>query len=77
MEGYISKETHININKYKFYKLLEVHTCSTKCWICSCVPPDVAFVIAHAASFLVLNSAVAIICISAGNIFSFKTAYKI
>jgi hypothetical protein len=37
----------------------------------------VALVIAQAASFLVLNSAVAIILMSAGNIFSFKTAYEL
>ena len=38
--------------------------------ICSGVPPDVALVTAHAASFLVLNSALLSISISIGIIFA-------
>mmetsp|Transcript_17524 Transcript_17524/g.44513 ORF Transcript_17524/g.44513 Transcript_17524/m.44513 type:complete len:214 (+) Transcript_17524:601-1242(+) len=38
--------------------------CSTRCLIWSCVPPDVALLIAHAASFLMSNSAVASRCTS-------------
>lgn len=43
--------------------------------ICSGVPPDVAFVIAHAASFLVRNSAFCKISISTGKMFASMTAW--
>lgn len=43
--------------------------------ICSGVPPDVAFVMAHAASFLVRNSAFCKISISTGKMFASMTAW--
>ena len=45
--------------------------------ICSGEPPEVAFVIAHAASFLVLKSARPKISISTGKIFASITAWNI
>ena len=36
-----------------------MHPCSTRYLICWCVPPDVALEMAHAASFLMSNSACA------------------
>ena len=45
--------------------------------ICCAVPPDVALVIAHAASFLVLNSDLLRISTSIGTMLASITAWKV
>lgn len=44
--------------------------------ICSGVPPDVAFVMAHAASFLVLNSAFCRISMRTGKMLASITVWE-
>ncbi len=56
------------------------HATNSKSWttylICSCVPPDVALDIAHAASFLMSNSAVASKATSGGMMLASIIAWK-
>lgn len=72
--------TKVNINKTKLYsnsiknKALNVLCNYLTHFICSAVPPDVALVMAQAASFLVLNSALLRISTSIGMILLSITA---
>ena len=52
-----------------------MHPCCTRYLICSGEPPDVAFEIDHAASFLMSNSAVARSWTSGGMMFASITAW--
>ena len=60
-----------------FFCFINIHTQIHEYLICSGEPPDVAFVIAHAASFLVLKSARPRISINTGNMLASITACNI
>lgn len=65
--------------KYRYIGVFYIIICANRCvlyLICSGEPPDVAFVIAHAASFLVLKSAFPKISIRTGNMLASMTHYN-
>ena len=59
------------LTKYRIKKSTKIHL------ICSGEPPDVALVIAHAASFLVLNSALPNISINTGKMLALITFWNV